>query len=1347
MSTSKEVQFLAATFGIKLTDWKGSAVDTNALSKQLGSIKAQVEAQQTKLQNLYVNPRIEGNPLQVTIREYIKTTLLNIMTDIELTRKEIAAAQISHATLHIDYLSKEKDKINVKLNEFNDELKKLDEEFKKRTEKASKIQDLRNKLNASYVSTETDVAKLEKTISSIDNPPEIRKDEFSALKDTLANIKIKVEENKTIKFKPNITFKELQFILPETLLTKPVSELLNYENALEGLISTFEVLSKEANQAASSWDGRVKDLFPDYWLISSEFEDIFHEYEKFRAEILENKVSTREEIDAAVKKLDEKCLNTLLNEKNKTDEKLRDSNTEIVKTALNTQKEEWKNSVAERETIRSKALNETQIAQDTFKEYFPVLLELNRYSDFDAKLTEISTLISQSEFTRASELALKFINTLQKEKTPAGLTFMEYYGQHQEFRRNNPLEKLQELGKKAGDIANTAKILGLDLPYSGQGIDLLISNVVGYYSQMEMKDLDFYKKTLEEIKDCIEEDEQFLAKHKDIKTDSGLGLDDIQNTEALLSDKKDELRSATKELNKAQDEYEKALQNVKTSEDKLKQIARTKEKAEETIKDATADAKAKDRAKKLLKALEKAKTETEQEISNNNKTVEISETRIKEKEKACTNIKNDMKEISDKYDAVHDELASKLLEETNPEIADLVKEWKQAFEKLEAHFAGCRKSLEKDNLGYMEQTVFSRALSEQNFCKGIWEATKKSNDNKSALEGTLSKLNDVKDILDEDMNKINDPNTIFSEKQRHVTESKNAVLAQIENLKKIFPKEEYIPAAVLPFTGKETADALSVKLINLSLDKAEDEENILSVIEQCKKDFEALETHITDTNAAVSKQQKEDFQTLIYFRNRLLLETTTRAKIAKDAWATFNAGIEYIRIAFQQIEAQLNQFTDDFLKALAETNQLPAQMKEFEKLEKDLEKIDTSDLQSVTKQFQKLETDITTAKENLNAAVTIKKIYPKNHEELLKKIGEIESQWKSKSFESSMEAISKWKLLFHEYQIQAEMMEGDIQMLVADADHLRKQVKEKETMLAAFPKTLKHFNDTLEGITESKVKNIDDYDANNPKFRKLQELFDKTMLDPKALQDQESMIGAQQDFDARQKKDWEAFLEIFKNKIMPELSAVVKEQLKNPNVDPNEKDSISQYEKDAEKAFDDAKKSGKKGAYEEGRTHLKKIQGILTRLNRFPEGVNAQKLKSLKDISGKWKNALASLQSQIDTLTSKISKEIKEENNPALNDSDVVSIINKFYENLQKSNFDLAIMKLEEAKEKSKTDPNAAKELKKWKEAGLSLVRDCKTLTSSALAQKLTENPFSKVDLGAFNKTLNTIEKSILLYR
>ena len=1340
MSNSKEVTFLAETFGIKLTDWKGSAVDTNSLSQKLGNVKARVEGEREKLQNLYIHPLIEDTDLQDLIRNTIRKDVINLFSDIETTRKYIAENNTNNLASIIETLEKRTTGLDSLVVDYNASLKKLEEEFKKKKEAVNKIQDLRNQLNTHYLASGTEIEKLEKVINGIDNPPDIRKEEYKGLKTTLEDLNNNVEARKEADFGDGISFKSLQFILPETLLNQPLAQLQLYEDALNSLIDAFKQISEQAKEAAGSWDGKVKDLFPSYILISSKFEDIFHEYEKFRAVILESKVSTEEEIQNTIKELDNSCLNILIDKENKTDSKLRDKNTENAEKSLKELKEKWKNAVSEREQARTKALSDLGQSQNMFKEYFPILLEISQVTEFDAKLAEMNAFISQAEYTKASTLAESFIKELPEKKTFVGgneLGFQEYLALHKEFKSKFPIEKIQAIGYEAQQTSENAELLGVNLPHSHAEIDKLLEQALSYYSDhLLIRNLTSYEEDLKEAQEKLEKNIEALEKHKDLKTDSGLGLKDIKAAKDTYTDKKQEKKDAKKELQAAKDEYQKALDTIQRSEDKLSQIDKAKIKAQDELKDPTLDDRAKKRAQRLIKALDKAKKETEAELHKNNKTAELSEANIKTKEANCEKIEKEMEKAKETFESSQQELSDKLLLETHPELRNIMAAWKKALENLDSHIQTCKRSLAKDNLSHFEEVIFADIEEGKRNAIRFWEQTEKTLHNEPTLQACVDQIDLLRESIDDEMNTLNDPSTKFGAKQQAVQVLKDNLFAQLTEIRRNFPLEENIPAALLPFTQKDTATEIETKLLTLSLDSEEQEEQCFKLVEQYKQELSTLNEQVEEVHKAVSNQIDKDLRQLIYFRDRLVLETKTRSEIANDTSAFMNSEIHYIRIAYAQLVEKLNKISDDYLRSIAETNMLPTQMKEFEALEAELYKIDSSDLQSLTNEYKHMEKDIENAQSTLYKAKKIKYIYPKNWEELDKKIGELAGVWKTQSIEKSTETLAKWKILFGEYEIQAEMMEGDIQSLVQRADLLRKQIKEKESTLASFPKTLAQFNDGLEKITESKIKTIDDYDANFPQYTKLQDLFEKMLLDPMMMQDQESTLSAQKDFDERQKKDWDAFLDMFRSKILPELNELIKNQKKSPNIDPKEKDSIAQYEKDSKSAFEAAKKSGKKGAYAEGRTQLKKIQGILTRLKRFPEGVNAQKLKSLKDISGKWSSALAGLKSQLDKLNAEIIKVIKEENNPELNETDIVNIINNFYKEFTKNNFDLAIMKLE-----------AGEDLKKWKEIGLSQVRDYRALTTSPVGQKLMENPFLKIDWGAFNKTLNTIEKSFLLYK
>ena len=198
-------------------------------------------------------------------------------------------------------------------------------------------------------------------------------------------------------------------------------------------------------------------------------------------------------------------------------------------------------------------------------------------------------------------------------------------------------------------------------------------------------------------------------------------------------------------------------------------------------------------------------------------------------------------------------------------------------------------------------------------------------------------------------------------------------------------------------------------------------------------------------------------------------------------------------------------------------------------------------------------------------------------------------------------------------------------------------------MFASFPKIEQKFQDTLSQIIPKMVQTVDHFDILHPKYVQLQEMFEQIIADPREIQHQESILRAQEDVAHRQKEDWKAFIEMFRSGILPEIKEVLQMQQQNPNIHTQEKSRILAYEQESKKAFEAAKNAGNGGQYEEGRIHLQKIKGILTRLKRFPNGVHAQKLKSLKNIADTWNTAQANMEYQLNILKETITKAILEE--------------------------------------------------------------------------------------------------------
>ena len=165
-------------------------------------------------------------------------------------------------------------------------------------------------------------------------------------------------------------------------------------------------------------------------------------------------------------------------------------------------------------------------------------------------------------------------------------------------------------------------------------------------------------------------------------------------------------------------------------------------------------------------------------------------------------------------------------------------------------------------------------------------------------------------------------------------------------------------------------------------------------------------------------------------------------------------------------------------------------------------------------------------------------------------------------------------------------------------------------------------------------------------------------------------------------------------------------------------------------------KPEKKGSYEEGRSHLAKVNGIAIRLNRFPEGVNATKVANLQLINSKWAEGLQTLRAKLTDVKVAMKSAIEKHGNvPSGLASGADGFIDQFSNQFNSYSFELIVMRLQEGAE-----------LKAWKEKGVSQIRDIQSLLNSMTGKMILKNPFVPIDFAAFEKLLKTIEKSILLY-
>lgn len=1334
--SSKEVDLLASIFNIPLQDGKGGLSDESTQLKTLEYLKAQIEKQRLVLQNLYIHPLIPDTPLQEEIRSAIKEKLIPISMYADDVKKKLESSTKERCTTHLTAISLEKEEIARTIETLREKLDIKKTSHAAKRKHTDRLQNLRNTLNITISAQYEASRELEAVITGIQHPPEVRQEEFDALCAQQNTIDAQIKTLKARTLAGGVSFSTLRYLLPEQLMTKTESELQQMQQALNELITDIQNTTKETTLAAQSWNKRSQELFPSYYLVSTEFEALFKKCASFRETLFSTRVLTEEELNNFVQSYDAHSINLLLDTKNKSDSTFRNQTVDFVQKKLEEHKKTWSTLHSAKEQARVEALQALEQAQAVFQQYVPAMLHAQRITEFDAQLTDISTHIADAQYQAAKESAQQFITALPTQECTVGtevISFEEMRSIHEKFRLEHSIDSIQQLGEKAQELMSTARLLHIALPHSYALIDMYLQRVIAFYTDNSaVYNIEVYQEYLATAQGFVEENEHAVFTY----TQQGTFIEELESQQKDLLQQEEELISTKKNCT----EKERVVQESEKKGNKLraqaKQIEEALEQAQQDLGAKDLSEKAVSRAKKLVKVLKKAQTENIHELEQHAKSHDFDVSKletIREEYLQSEALHNQKKA---EFEQTRKEVSAQIQENVHPNIKAIVDQWEEGVATFRSYTEESIAYLNEHYLAHLKDSIISEHVQALEKCTKYWGTIEQSPNNESLLTSYCTLLGEYLGYFQDDMNQLRASGETFAIKKQYCARMKEQLFTECTALVRSFPNEITIPLQELPFTGNNAAQQIHEQIMLLSLETPEQEPQQFARIKTCRQELDSLRTYITELDLLIEERKKEDFQKLIFFRDRLLLEAKTRSEIAESSWPGWGEQLSYVRLAYTQITDQLSSITDNYLLSMAQTDLFTKQYERFQKTEQQLHHIDNYDPKSLINEFIKLETDIQACASNLRKASKIQLVYPKIYEELKKKINDLGTAWKTLPLEDSKQKIAQWKILYGEYQIQAELTQGDIQALLENAQQLRVRLEEHKDMFASFPKIDQKFQDTLSQIIPKMVQTVDHFDIVHPQYLQMQDLFEKIIAAPREIQHQESILHAQEDFAHRQKEDWKAFIEMFRSGILPEIKEVLQMQQQNPNIHTKEKSRILAYEQESKKAFEAAKNAGNSGQYEEGRIHLQKIKGILTRLKRFPNGVHAQKLKSLKNIADTWNTAQAKMEHQLNILKKTITTAILEEGVEVSQEKTIHPLFETLHKQLNKTNFDLSIMKLE-----------AGEEQKKWKEHGLSIVRDFMAIADSPIAQQFENNPFAPVDWSAYKKSLLSIEKSFLLYR
>ena len=1350
---SDEVTFLSNTFAIKLTNPKQKDLDIGDLHKHIKSVESQIEKHKRALHTMFVHPVVAGTDVESDIRKTLKDQVVSLLDDLEDARKFVSDGDISNYEQCLSKMNTKTKLLESHVDFHTKAFKSLTDSEKKKEEKRKELQKSRQELAKCVYELDTALQELEKCIETIGTPPEIRNTDFEALKKTLEEQKIAYTKLKETEFAHNMTFSKLLHLVTAEVLSLSLQELLDCQASYRQAFHACTFIRDLVQKSSNSWEGNIKELFPEYLLLQSDYEKTFHKYEEIRT-VIQNSYDVEEEIkESAIKSIDQ-FLHRLLDPKNKppkgkekTSEKekesqaFRDATVAEVSPLLEKKKNEWSEILKFNQKLKEDGLNALNTAEEAMKKYFPAMIQAQKTPYYDDKINALRALIPIAKYESIRVQAKILCAEIEKDVLKYGeekITFKVYIEEHYlSLKSNISTDSLKELGFRAQNLEQESLRLAIPLPNPYKEIDASLRYLNKFHdnpsSGIGIKE---FEKTIEAVKKKVDDNAE---KIKNIKTAVGMDnsvFSNLKEIEEKLNKQQKKLDAANKQKTDAEKLLAKALGKQEEYKRKKNQIKSAVAKAEEELKDATLGDDEKTKIEKLIKRLKKAAKEVRDSKPGIQKELEGGKADLRDANEDLEKLNKKIKEGREKLKKKQKDAQNEIMEQINPEIAALVKKWDVLTSKFAADLQEAQNYLDTNNLSFLAETIIDGGQAMHDGYQNYWSQNM-STENVSSLTDLLRAYErDVIDELASELKMVETEEDLLEQKQSHIRQMKGKLIQQIQEQQRRFPSSEEAP----DFNGESLAQTIIQKIgtIDVASLTKENEGELLAVIEACRADVEHLSKETTEVCQAQEKKIAKEISVLKDLRDVLKLEVQTRIELAKDTFHFVGDPEKFIKMAFGSLLQQLNEITDPYIDSVVHTNLGLDIKSKLSAISSELKKVDFADPAGLSASYEQLSKDISSAQKSLAKEKVLKETSPNEHKILLDRITALNEKWEKQSIDISKQDLTTWKVMFANSMAIATNTKDRIKALEGKAGTLQQLLKENESYLKSYPKLLKHLQAGISNIKVSKIKTVKEFDAAESKYQYYIDLLEKSLNDPATSQEEESMLHLQEEIAERQKEDWLAFLSLFEGNIMKQLKDLVAQQLASPSFPDNERSALKQYRTDAEQALKEAKKAGEKEAYKEGRSHLSRIRGVLQRLQRFPNGVNAEKLKSLQELSKKWKEALLDIQGQCEKIKNEIERCIRDDQNlkTGLSSNDVHAKIDGFIQKFQRFNFEIVTMKLKEGND-----------IKSWKENGLAQVRDIRTLIDSPLGRRITGNPFDPIEWGPIKKGLNTIEKSILLYR
>ena len=1083
---------------------------------------------------------------------------------------------------------------------------------------------------------------------------------------------------------------ESRQIITATVQQFSETELESFRSAIAGHRSTIVALQQRLSDALKQWHKGISDVLPAIDFPWNNTKSIYKNYEKLRSEIRSSNMLSDEEKSNVLTELDQAYLVPFLAKEQ-----------DVAARGFQRQLESWTHRQTTLKNIRDKAEKEVENVRTRISKLISVMTP-DEIQTYNANYNEIKQHLGDSLYKESWLLCQKLLEDIE------GNASLNDRATNLETAKTEwSSAKVLELGTKIQDLQQKALLFEIQLPspkLSLMGIpEAFQQNMLSpseYISQMNTQQAQY------------DTQHEYVNKrlHELGKDELGLKINDehtiLTNTQKETKENKSKGAKKEQDIKKFEAKIAKLAKSLRGLQDSEKEL----ENHLKTPNVENLDDKQKKRYKKILKKTQKKLKEKYLELQS----LTLKKTSA---EQELTNIQNEQVQLENALESSNQKIQQykeQLRENALDRLPqDKVNEWTAVVNKFSEEYVRQKTSLEDKSAAAHEQSLLAPFQTRFDVAKKEWEQIIKKS---VTAEELAPHINGAKQIVDELHNLtitqegVEQLNT--NAKKDELSQRKMVAISSIQEMEKMEP------------TSSASNETLYRKPINAT-----------SSIE----DLEVLITNITTELTATKARHNTRtglLQELITQRNRIKEELTVRLDIRKNISTVtkkISSHEKCLDMAYSSVTAELNVYTDAYLNSLVTVQTLLDSTKaELTTIHKTLKDIDSVTSTGIVATIEKLRTDRKEYKKRLTKDKILRTRMPKRYESLLKEINDIKSNMAKQSPQTSKKSFANWKIVYESYSTESVLLDADIKELLNAISTMRSDVKKSKKVFLAYPKVYAKLKNDLKAIKAS-CATMSAYNVAKPRFADLQDLYQDCLANPQVGAKAESDEGSREEALARLKLEWEALFKEFKTRNVPALDKLIKKQQKVLDRK-DELKRLSDASSKAHKEFAQAEKAGSKEQYEEARGHLKEIRRIHAHLKRFPNGVNAHRMDGLRKISTGWKESISTFHTSLDSLTATIDGAVPESQivlKPA-----VLELIREFKEGFVPGVFDIAIAKLLQRNE-----------IPKWKEVGLSLVRDHKALIKSEKAKLMQNNPFQAVSTKILEKQLNSIEKTFLLFK